>query len=462
MDLQKKIAELSSRIGGLEVTVDVLTQENKALKIMVKNLWEDNTLLKEKLHKKNSNNSSVPPSKDENRAKKNQSLRKPSGLKSGGQKGHKGSTLEMCQNPDIVLEHKPSFCTCCGELFTGTSKLSGRRQSIDIPPIKPIVTEHRIFTSTCKCGYISKSDYPKEVSSPISYGNNIEVLINYLSVRQYIPIERIQEFLQQIAGIRISQGTIVNKLQSFKEKSIKTYNQIQSRVESSSVVGADETGCVVNGDKHWMWTWQTPSLTYIAVSETRGYKAVEDNFQNGFPNAVLVSDCWAAQLKTVSKKHQICLAHLQRELNYFIELAKEKWSTAFLQIIKTAIGLKKKILQNPKINYDDQIKSIIDKGNKLIAKKTTGPKNLLTLKRRLEKRKNNLWVFLQHLEVPPDNNASERAIRNVKVKQKVSGQFKTFEGAQHFAVVRSVIDTIIKNKNDISLALNQIATLVPE
>ena len=472
MGLQKKLSKLNAKIERVESRVAILEQDNKTLRQDNKTLHQENKDLREensrleksieklkseKAPKKNSTNSSIPPSKDENRVKKNQSLRKSTGLKSGGQKGHKGNTLKMSKKADEIKIHIPYTCQFCGDLLENDYELIGKRQVIDIPPIQPKTIEHQIYSVSCKCGMLNKSDYPKQVKSPVSYGVNIEVLINYLSTRQYISLARIEEFLDQVMGVKMSQGTIVNKLKSFQAKAKRRYEQIRKKVSQSSVVGADETGCVVNGDKHWMWTWQTERETFIAVSQTRGFDAVENNFSHGFPNSILVSDCWAAQLKTKSKAHQICIAHLQRELNYFIEIGKETWSTKFVELISEALELKSKMKQKTTKYFRLKVKQIIKKSKKLIAQKIDGPPKLITLKNRLLKRFDSLWVFLQHYNVPPDNNASERAIRNVKVKQKVSGQFKSIDGAIHFTMLRSIIDTAIKNDVKIFDAMTKIA-----
>ena len=205
-----------------------------------------------------------------------------------------------------------------------------------------MVTEHRIYSTVCTCGKRNASTYPKEALAPVSYGSTVEALIGYLSVRQYLPMERIAELFHQVLNIKISQATIRNKIASLANGCLPMYEKIKFIIERSKVVGADETGCVVNGNKWWIWTWQNLSLTYIVASESRGYKAITDNFPNGLPNAVLVSDCWAAQLKTPAHLHQICLAHIQRELKYYIEGSQSKWSRDFSKLIHQSLSLKKR------------------------------------------------------------------------------------------------------------------------
>lgn len=275
-------------------------------------------------------------------------------------------------------------------------------------------------------------------------------------------MERIAELFEQVFNLKISQGTIRNKIGSLAKACLPIYEQIRARIECSRVIGADETGCVVNGNKWWMWTWQNSALTYIAASKSRDYQAIEENFSNGLPNTILVSDCWAAQLKTQARLHQICLAHIQRELKFFIEGFKSRWSGRFLKLIYEALELKKDILKEGRISHKHRIQKIKEESESLLNQKVKGPKKLQALKNRLIKQGNSLWVFLDHFDVPADNNGAERAIRNVKVKQKVSGQFRSQKGAHEFAIIRSVLDTINKNEGKSFLTLTLISDYVPE
>jgi transposase len=462
VSLENKIDQLFKEISGLKESVNTLTRQNVILSKKVSELEGKNQTLTDKLHKKNSRNSSVPPSKDENRVKPNQSLRNKTGKKSGGQKGHSGKHLKLQDNPDEIIDHKSKYCTCCGDKLSDHQELVSKRQVVDLPPIQAIIIEHRQYKIECRCGHINKSAFPKAASSPISYGNTIETMIGYLSVRQYMSMERISEFFSQVYNTNLSQGTIANKINSFSSKCIPIYDLIRSRIETSLLVGSDETGCVVNGEKHWMWTWQNEKMTFIAPSKTRGYQAIIDNFPKGFVNGILVSDCWAAQLKTPAVKHQICLAHLLREIKYFVELGHEKWSAKFEKLIYKALKLRKSILENPNISFVNQKQEIKKTCSKLINQEIKAPKKLLALKKRLKKLSDSIWTFLENSFVPPDNNGSERAIRNIKVKQKISGQFRSSTGAQHFAIIRSVLDTINKNGGRIFNSFADIASLVPE
>ena len=477
VDMHLEIKKIKATVSALERTVSIQkiiiqeqaqtmqkqSMEIAALKQELNELNKHNKGLKEKLQKKNSANSSIAPSKDENRPKRNQSLRRSSGKKTGGQKGHKGDTLKMSESPDITIEHIPSYCRKCGNKLDQEALFLQRRQVIDIPPIVPVITEHQVYSRMCSCGHCTISDFPKEAQAPVSYGNNIEALIAYLSVRQYIPINRIQEFLAQITNLKISQGSICNKLQSFADKCAPIYTEIKSKIETSDCLGTDETGFVLNGKKGWMWTWQTPKLTYIAASSNRGIQTIKENFAKGFPLATLVHDCWKPHFNIPAKNHQLCIAHLRRDLNFFIEQRKECWSYKFERLLRKALKLKSKILDNPSKNYEQQIQQIQKSADKLLdADVNADHQKIMAFKKRIIKYKDYLFQFLWQANVPPDNNGSERAIRNVKVKQKVSGQFKTMEGANQFAIIRSVLDTCIKNNANIFSTLANIHILQPE
>ncbi len=145
----------------------------------------------------------MPPSKDENRPKR-KSLREPSGLNPGGQKGRKGNTLKMVETPDIIQKHTPHYCNCCGESLENVNAIpAGKRQVFDIPKIEIKVTEHQVYTKQCKCGHINHGEYPGQANAPVSYGNNIESLIGYFHTRQYIPFKRMQEVFKDVFGASI-------------------------------------------------------------------------------------------------------------------------------------------------------------------------------------------------------------------------------------------------------------------
>lgn len=438
-----------------------LMEEVKSLKSRVSDLEKE---LARYRAPKNSRNSSVPPSKDENRPKKNQSLREDSERKSGGQPGHKGHTLEITSCPDIIEDHIPSFCTCCGrDLSAVPAELSSRRQVFDLPVIRPVCTEHRSYLKSCSCGEKTRAAFPAGINAPVQYGSGVETIVGYLHARQYVPYRRMKELLRDCYGIDLSEGSIDNIIGRFARKASPIYEMIKSAVSKSPVIGADETGAKVDGSKQWVWTYQTEELTLLAISESRGLKAMNAHFPDGFGNAVLCHDAWRAYFHYSENLHQLCCAHLLRDLNYIVERYKSKWAGSLSILFREAISLKKKLKKLPDTGDRIGIAAIEDRMDKLLALPIEPDhKEAVSLQKRLFKYRQSLLTFLYHQKVPPDNNASERAIRNIKVKQKISGQFKSDNGAENFCVIRSVVDTLVKRSENVLENLNHIAKLQPE
>ncbi|MDA3891649.1 MAG: IS66 family transposase [Salinivirgaceae bacterium] len=442
-EILKKLSkdELIDIIFNLNSTIDQLIKE-------VNDLKEEVRILKSP---KNSGNSSFPPSRDLYQVK-NKSLREKSNRLSGGQHGHKGETLQQSKNPDEVINHFPNEeCPDCGRVHNADNlTLKAMRQVIDIPPIQANIIEHRIFQRECPCGHMSKGQFPAGVTAPVQYGSNLTTLVAYLSTRQYVPYGRIPELIRSITNVSMSEGTIFNMLDRTADYLLPIYQGIKSDIEKASTVGSDESGAKVRMEKYWAWVWQTLTETYITIAPSRGFVTIENEFSNGFPQATLVSDSLSTQLKTPAFLHQLCLAHLIRELNSFIELYNDKWTVQMKALLQKAIKLKKSMSPEHYSKSNQARDNILDDFEKLIEMQI--PENIPKLsafKNRLKKHRNSVFTFLFYFHVPFDNNGSERAIRNIKVKQKVSGAFRSERGAEIFAVIRSVIDTMIKRDADV-------------
>jgi transposase-like protein len=293
--------------------------------------------------------------------------------------------------------------------------------------------------------------FPEGINAPIQYSGQISALVAYLSAFQYLPYKRITLLMQDIFGIPMSEGTVDNLLERAAQKAVPAYSAIQQRIQLEAVVGGDETGASIGGKKGWMHTWQSPKLTFIVASMNRGFQTMLQYFPKGFPQSVYVSDCWAAQLKVPARLHQLCMAHLLRELNNFMEALDCKWSREMKTVFIDAILLKQQLTITSYKQPCQQVDAIQKRLDTLLKEhQNASPhKKVQAFIRRLQKHQKAILTFLYHHHVPPDNNASERAIRNVKVKTKVSGQYRSQRGAERFAILRSVIDTIRKNNNNI-------------
>ena len=406
---------------------------------------------------RDSRTSSTSPSQDIGRSNSH-SLRTPSDKKSGGQPGHTGHHLQMTDTPDAVINHTPAVCTCCGNNLEDVASDSYiRRQEVDIPPIQPVYTEHRSHIKICpSCGVKNKGVFPASIVAPIQYGPVVEATTGYLSVYQYMPYNRIVHLFKHCFGLPLSEGSIDSFLQKLSDKTKSTYETICKLIQSAPEVGADETGCKVNGKKHWFHVWQNRWLTFIVAFAHRSHKVIEYYFPDGFPLSFYGSDCYASQLKTPAKAHQLCLVHILRELTNFVENLSSIWSFQMKQLLYQAWELKDNMTADDYLNPPTQVADINNRLDELLAVDYSKfHKKEQALVKRLIKHRNSILTFLNFEIVPPHNNASESAIRNVKVKTKVSGQFRNDEGkgADRYAKIRSVIDTAIKNGQDVYTVL---------
>ena len=412
-------------------------------------------------NKKNSNNSHIPPSQDQNRPRKNQSLREKTGKKPGGQFGHEGTTLEFNPTIDEVIEHIPYYCNNCGnDLFGVVQTLIEGRKVIDIPVINPICQEHRIYRKICSCGHCTESEFPIYVSASIQYGPNVESLVGYLHARQYLPYKRMKELFTDVMNLPISVGGINNVLARISQKALPYYLEIKERIGKSSFAGTDETSVKVNGHNDWIWTWQNDDLTFIVHSDNRGAKTIETQFPNGLPHTGLVHDRYACHFNCEAPYHQMCMAHLLRDLKYITQLYDNKceWAMHMKALISEAMELKKIMTPIQYYQPNEKRNALITKLEQLL--QTTlhqDHSKAKTLLKNLIKHQSSFFNFLWHPKLPPDNNGSERSIRNIKVKQKISGQFKSNQGADRFAILRSIIDTTIKARQNILTALRLVA-----
>lgn len=454
LDIALVLKSINGKIDGLTKQLDVAHKEIEVLKERLA-VYET---------PKDSHNSSVPPSKDSlvvqaEKSKKllsTRSLRENSGKSNGGQNGHKGVTLKMVNEPDTIVEHQPYYCTRCGnELSSIAGEVVELRQVFDIPiPVRPLVAEHQLISKKCSCGHCNKIEFPKEVRSRVSYGSTIRSLIAYLNCSQYIPYNRLTEVMQDCFGVKLSQGTIDNTLKYMSDKSLCAYNEIRNRVEQSRVVGADETGENINGELHWLWAWQTDKLTYIHSDKSRGKLAIDKQFKNGLSKSILVSDRHSSYFKMNVADHQICLAHILRELTFLTELdTKQKWSSQCAELIRDAIH-KRKTESWEKIDRN----SILDRFENLLTICTDNlHQKIIAMIKSLTKYKEFVFKFLFDPDVPYENNASERAVRNLKVKQKISGMFRSHAGANTYCQIHSIAQTAKKNNQNPFLAILAVA-----
>lgn len=405
----------------------------------------ENLEYKLSLRDKDSNNSSKPPSGD-NKPNKDLNLREKSGKPSGGQKGHPGFTRKLVDNPDKIIQHVPETCECCGKsLAKIVATIISRRQVVDIPPIKAEVTEHQQLEKTCSCGHKNIGRFPDNVRAPVQFGLYFQSLILYLSVRHHIPYNRVAEITCELIGEKISERTIENILELANKRAGPLYKLIKNRLKASKCVGSDETGTRVNGRNVFLWIWQNIFYSFFAIDKRRSYKVIQKHFGENF-KGTLVHDCFGAQNKTKAKKHQLCHAHLLRDLKYCIQEESSLWAYEVTILLLSSQKIRPIIWERgfDKKRRERIITAFEKRLEELVTREVTKTETI-KLQKRIKKHKEKILFFMTTKDVPPDNNGSERAIRNAKIHKKISGGFRNELAAQRYAVLMSIIDTAKKH-----------------
>ena len=308
---QEGIQSVISLVQGLSTQISELSQTVSDLDARLKKL--------EKQSNQTSQNSSLPPSTDG--FKKTKSLRQPSNKKPGGQVGHKGSTLKMVEDPDLVVTHHPQTCQGCGcRLENVEPQKTIRRQVFDLSPLNIQVTEHQALIKVCpNCYYKNEGAFPKHVTQPTQYGPHLTSVLSYLSHYQLIPFNRLKQLTQDIFGVILSQGTLVNMTKRFYELLETTEASIKEHLLTSSYLHLDETGCAVNGKRHWLHVTSNQKFTHYFVHEKRGSQAIEANGILPSFKGTVIHDHWTPYFKYDDCTHALCNVHHLREFKGIID-----------------------------------------------------------------------------------------------------------------------------------------------
>lgn len=402
---------------------------------------------------KDSTNSSIPSSKE--LIPRTRSQREKSGKKPGGQQGHVGNHLERNLHPDAIVKVQASHCAGCGASLSEIEGTIGKTaQEVDIPVITPLTTEYQQIIKVCACGHCNCPLLPIEGYTTI--GPRMGALITYLNVEHALPYDRLSQITQDLLGFAVSEGTIANKLTLMQIKAQGILGRIKQLVVDASFIGSDETSTSVAGKKFWEWVWQSPLASYYIVARGRGYGVVKEHFTESY-QGVICHDCWCAQNKTPAGKHQLCHAHLLRNLQYAIDAERSVWAYLLQRLLRKSQRARDQIWKagvSPK-QREAIIQYYKDALDTLLRMSLTG-----TEERRLQKRfiKHKDWIFtfMAYPDVPPDNNSSERAIKVAKLKDKVSGGFRSLPGANRFAQLLSLTQTLKKQKLPILSTLTAI------
>lgn len=469
-DITEALNGMASEMRSMRETIDAQRTEIHALNRNIESLNYDlrrerqkSKELEERLAKyekpdRNSGNSSTPPSKEKMKdeiVRRTNSLRKSSGRKPGGQPGHKGHVKEWLADPDAIEEHMSQACAACGrDLSDVEPELDYTDQVVDLPAIGPVITEHRHYMKRCTCGCCNKSYSPRKRGSHVTFGKRIKAIVTYLNIVQCLPYGRLQTLMREMFSVEMSQGTVNNIVREALEKSAPAIKLLEDMLKKSRVVGFDESGCYNNKKLDWAWIAQTAYITLCFRATGRAAKVLEDRFGDSLKDMVAVTDRHSAYFAIDFLGHQVCLAHLLRELEYLSQLDKEqKWAGKMQELFRGAI-------HERNTRPDDVISKVpwVERLDKLLSESVLHLKEEFErLRKGLVKCRDYIFNFLEDPMIPSDNNSSERGIRKLKVKQKISGTFRSDTGADAFFAIHSIADTAWKNKQS---QLEAIATIL--
>lgn len=440
--------------------VDCLLEQEKnlspALKAIINVLIMVVKLLTNRLGL-NSNNSSKPPSTDPNRKKE---PKEKSNRKTGGQKGHKGITLERIGNPDeikAVLIDRRNLPKNHQYKNVGVEK----RQVFELY-ISRNVIEYQAEILEDETGQRFVASFPKDVTKAVQYGQSVKAHAVYMSQYQLLPYNRIEEYFSEQLQIPLSQGSLFNFNQEAFDNLSEFDKKIKQKLSESDVLHVDETSININGKKHWLHSASNLYWTQFFPHEKRGTEAM--NAMNIIPNftGVLCHDHWKPYYSYTNCSHSLCNAHHLRELTRACEQDDQIWAGQMKALLKEMNDsvhenggcLSKEESDSYRQDYQEILNAAEiecpppdeqrKKGQRGRIKRSKA-RNLLE---RLDHFKDDVLRFMDDIKVPFTNNQGENDIRMTKVQQKISGCFRSPKGSGIFCRIRSYLSTC--RKQDIS------------
>ena len=420
---------------------------------------------------KDSHNSGKPPASD-GLAKRPKSLRVATGQKPGGQPGHPGATLRLAERPDHLVAHTPLACRGCGASLALVPVChQERRQLHDLPPLRLVVTEHQAFAKTCPhCQTLTAAAFPAALTQPVQYGPGVKALAVYLQEYQLLPFARTHELLADLFGCSLSEGTLATALATAAARLAPVQEAIRAALTAAAVAQFDETGVRIGTRTQWLHQAGTERLTYYAVHPKRGKAAMAAIGILPAFTGTSVHDGWAAYAGYPCQ-HALCNAHHLRELTFVAEQTQQPWAGAMIALlleIKAGVAVARdagatQLTAAARADFAHRYAMLVTEG--LAANppppptgqrgrpKQSAAKNLLD---RLDRQRGSVLAFMDDFAVPFDNNLAERDLRMVKVRQKISGCFRTEAGANAFCCLRGYISTLRKQGEHVLTALQTV------
>ena len=413
----------------------------------------------------NSRNSSKPPSSDGYTKPAPKSLREQIGRKSGGQPGHPGHTLQPVEHPDETIPLSLDVCPngCGTQLHNQPPTGHVRRQVFDLPPQTLVVTEHRAETKHCPlCDADVTAPFPPNVTAPVQYGERLLALLVYLRDQDFVASDRLSQFCADIYGHPVSEQTIQNAETTAYDNLKGFQTRVEALLLSADILNGDETGLRVQGQLQWVHTLASRLVTWYGLHARKGHEAMEHFGMLARFHGRLIHDCLAAYFEWPCR-HGLCNAHLLRELTFLFEHLHQDWAGKMRQLLwdlnKCVTELK--ALGRARLAHDERT-IWFQRYDALLAegfaanpppppppvRRRGRPKKpkALNLLDRMQRHKTAVLAFLCDFRVPFTNNHAEQSLRMIKVRQKISGCFRTTTGAERFLRVRSYIATVRKHK----------------
>lgn len=464
-ELQSQVRKIEPKLSAEgQMLVDLFmpfceafAKENAELKVKIKSL-EDKLAI-------NSTNSSKPPSKDDFKPPKDRSLRKKSGKKPGGQLGHKGRGAGLRDNPDEIIPYQVVVCPDCNiDLRAVTADEIIRKQVEDLPPIKTIITEHQIEVKTCPC---CKTQWqaggcPEDIKYEFQYGPRIKAISVYLSAFQFIPALRTKQ-LMEVFGVKLSTGSLDNFRKSASRNLKDFVEELRLSIISSCAGFFDETGIRVGGLGHWVHVAATHLFSLFMLHAKRGRQAHEQMKVLPFFKGILHRDDYHSYHNYPAATHSLCNAHFLRDLIYTIDRnGQQDWADPLIKLLikikeqaeRSATGVvdlrwqgrhRKEYRRLVALGLENNPPAIKQDGS---IRGRTAQSKTVNLLLRLRDNEDEVLRFMTHEHARFDNNQAERDLRMNKVRQKVSGGFRSAQAGKEFMDVRSFIATAIKQGAD--------------
>ena len=453
-----------------EAIVDIIERQDRIITQLTEKIvqLEARIVELEAQLNRNSRNSSQPPSTDGYR--RPQSPRKRGENPPGGQKGHKGQTLEMVENPDKIEVHSVLVCLGCRASLKDVKPVKIERRQVHDAEFRIEVTEHRAEHKQCPhCGQVNRAEFPSDVQFTVQYGRNLKALMVYLCIYQLLPYDRVRQTFSDIFGRSLSVGTLVNAVQDCHQNLAGVEEGIRELLTGAQVLHVDETGMRVTGIRQWLHVASTEFLTWYGHHRKRGNLATDDMQILPRFKGTMVHDFWAPYFRYPSR-HALCNAHLIRELKGISENYRQSWSEELhdlIQEIKREVDcMREHSCSLSPLNitdFEDRYFRIIRNGlnenpipanshspRKRGRKKQSKARNLLD---RCKIFQREILSFMHNFSIPFSNNQAERDIRMAKLQQKISGTFRSDEGAAAFCRIRGYLSTVKKNERPVLTSL---------